>query len=121
MKRQFKSYAECEVAYKRESEQATINAIALNAMFTGEHVEKIRRGSYTARVIRPTSACGGIVLITYRCDGQADYTTAYYLDQWAEVRRSPATPKDQESIDYRDLAYDVIRYRNDALAAKLAA
>ncbi len=117
MKRQFKSYVECEAAYRRESENATINAIAVNAMLTGEHIEKMRRGAYTARVIRPTSACGGLVLITYRCEGQADSTCAYYVDQFCDVRHSPCSPTDQEGRDYRELAYDVIKYRNDAVHA----
>ena len=37
--------------------------------------------SYTYKVSRPTGAMGGILYITYRCDGQSPSTTVTWLEE----------------------------------------
>lgn len=107
-KRLFKSYSECESAYRTASRESTLSAIALNAIVGGEEITTIRKGAYTAKIIRPTSACGGIVVITFRHPGQLPSSSAHYIDEWCEIRNRPAPSypdaDNREFFDVRDLA-----------------
>lgn len=116
-KRYFKTYADCELAYRAADSDRTIQGMFINAILNDEPCVKLRRGAYTARLIRADSACGGIVGITFRCEGQADYTSVYYVDNWApHYRDSFPDPKNKEGVDLQLLAYDVLRERNTALS-----
>src|SRR5262245_2863528 len=73
--------SECE----RLSTQVTLHAIALQCLLNKE-VDctercKMRDGTrYTLRLIRATGPHGGILAVTFHCEGQDDHTSVYYLE-----------------------------------------
>lgn len=113
MKRRFKSYAECELAYDAAQTDSTVAAVVINAMINDERHGVFRKGAYTVRVYRPTAAHGGVVAVTYRAEGQSDYTTTEYLDKWAHVRQVwfPDS-NDVEGVALNRLRYRAVEYRN---------
>jgi hypothetical protein len=120
MKRRFKSYADCEAAYDAAQSEATVSAQFINAMMNGETCGVSRRGPYTVRVYRPAAAHGGIVAVTFRAEGQADHTAAYYLDAWAADRRLHVHDlSNAEGVAVNELRYWAVEYRNRCVAAPL--
>ena len=120
-KKMFRNYAECEAAYAAANTNETHLAIALNAVVNAKIDRILRKGRYTARLVRATSASGGFVVVTYHPEAGENHSAVHLADDWAGDMRRRAELLGTGDAEYRqlaELAAAVMAARNDLVAAE---
>lgn len=113
-KYRFGSRADAEREWEFQEQRAHRAECVINSLLSGGDHATFRHGRYTARVFpRPTSGCH-IVTLTFRCEGQTDYTATYDGPMWArdEAFRTFDAHADADCVAVRALAHDVLEHMN---------
>lgn len=78
---------ECESQRDALMRDNTLLGIALNAVLNKETRQTHVKGVWTLRLLRLTSAHGGIAVVAFHPPGQEAYSNVRYLEEWvSEVR-----------------------------------
>jgi hypothetical protein len=116
-KYRFATRQAAEEAQHKASLDAQCNGVCLAELANG-NVHWIKRGNYSAGIVRPDSPTGGYMILRYSKRGERPSTTAHWLSDWHwdTIRHYEIIPaRDQEQLDLRQLAYDVRCYHNGVL------
>lgn len=117
-KYRFSSRAAAEDAYTTTDRMLTVTRTALNDALAGD-VRWVKKGIWKIGICRPTSACGGVVIVVAN-----SYASAHYLEEWTgeTIRRfkgNPPKPNDQEMQDLQEVAYKVRRLQRAAIEEEI--
>ena len=110
----YSSRQAAEDACRHVGQQNTVNYLAVNDLANGAVHWLPQDGVYRVGIMRPDSASGGYVLVTFDPGGQSPSTCAYGFDDWqrdmAEAARFGRVD-DEEFMSLQRLRQAAFEYR----------